>query len=59
MTAAQRKTVAKQIVDELFEHARGHPVLCLVQQTYKPLEGPGWCKEAIVDVIEKHLEEMR
>lgn len=57
MTRAERLKLATRIADVLFRHiVPDLTVTRLVQETAPgKLDGPGWCKEAIINVIEKKL----
>lgn len=49
--------IAKQIAEQLFQNGAGHKANRLVLEMPSGRDGGGWCKQAVVDVIVKHLAE--
>ena len=49
------KKIAQQIANQLFKNGRGEKAKRLVLELKGGLNGGGWCKSAVVDVIENCL----
>lgn len=50
------KTIAKNIANELFINGSNEKAKRLVLELEDGTIGGGWCKDAVIDIIKKHLK---